>query len=965
MSKSKVATRIERRGQCSGGYLIATVTLWLLVPSFAIGGSPADPRLHWSFRPFGHSSRSEVDFHGQSQTAIDGFIIRQLKSNHLCLSRAASKTELVRRVTFAMTGLQPSPVEYEVFTNDSREDAFDRLVDRLLSSPRYGERWGKYWLDVVGYSDSNGYFNADSDRPLAYQFRDYVIRSFNNDKPFDEFVREQLAGDEIAGVPAPAGGGEVQLPNDNASASVERIRELLIATHFLRNAQDGTSESDGNPDEQTIDRATALEGCLQITMNSLLGLTIQCARCHSHKFEPIQHQEYYQLQAVFYPAFPAFHADHWIKPKDRFAYLAAQPEWDAWRDNEARIDQRIAAIRREFTLWRKQVQPPGMLLYSADFDNSQAPLDNTWCNAVPGDDSPAGSPPVSIGSSVAPAAFIRDGLLVVLESGDTGDRWLATRQVFDWTPDRKGDWIQATFDLIDNKADPAGKPADRIAFCVALHDFNDNSAVQSGNILIDGNPAGGAAVHTDYPGSDSTSMGTVGAFEYKPGHNFGVRISNTGDDQFRLEHLVDSVPDGKHLMLKSIDLPDGAFGFEYCCGRSFIVDNVSVEGPTVERSAEAEEFSQQVVSRQDSLARDIKAASSQRTEKPGKLAFTSDLVRPVPNLFVLDRGNYKSPQDKVLPASLSIFEDSASQQPQFLLKNLPHTSGRRLAFADRLTASHSRGAALLARVMANRIWQNHFETGIVASTGNFGVSGSKPTHPELLEHLAMTLSESEWSVKSLHRQILFSSVFQQTSQPEKVRLASGQQHDPDNRLLWRFPIRRLDAEALRDAMLLAAGELEDSMYGPYTPTQRNPDGGVTVDEGHTQSRRRAIYLQQRRSQVESLLEVFDSPPIVTTCTQRNVSTVPLQSLALLNSDWVRKRAEALSKRIRSAATDDAQRIMSAFQMTISRPPTSSELSASSDFLSQQRGTYGLETEIRTWNDFCQMLLASNAFIYVE
>src|SRR5262249_24314942 len=222
----------------------------------------------------------------------------------------------------------PPPAEIDAFVADRRPDVYERMVERYLASPHYGERWGKYWLDAVGYADSNGYFSADSDRPLAWRYRDYVIRAFNADKPYDRFVQEQIAGDELAGYPP---GGDV------AGESAE----LLTATHFLRNAPDGSGESDGNPDEVRTDRYTVLEETLQITMNSLLGVTIQCARCHKHKFEPISHQEYYQLQAIF---FPACNPERWRQPKDRILEIATKKDREEWQRQTDLIDQHVKTL---------------------------------------------------------------------------------------------------------------------------------------------------------------------------------------------------------------------------------------------------------------------------------------------------------------------------------------------------------------------------------------------------------------------------------------------------------------------------------------------------------------------------------------------------------------------------------------------------------------------------------------------
>ena len=302
----------------------------------------------------------------------------------------------------------------------------------------------------------------------------------------------------------------------------------------------------------------------------------------------------------------------------------------------------------------------------------------------------------------------------------------------------------------------------------------------------------------------------------------------------------------------------------------------------------------------------------------------------------------------------------------------PSSTGRRLALARWLTKPGSRPAALLARVLANRIWQHHFGTGLSATSDNLGYTGSAPTHPELLEFLAGELVRSGWSAKALHRLILTSSVYRQSSapQPKAARV------DPDNRLLARFPLRRLDAEAIRDAMLAASGELDDRQGGPYVPTDRTESGEVVADESTAGATRRSVYLQQRRTQIASLLEVFDAPSIVTTCTRRLPSTIPLQSLSLLNAGFVVARAESspsgssaiASARAAGQAGDDA-RITRAFLLTTGRAPDQDERDAARRFLETQPSRYPGQAEAdarrHAWADFCQMLLASNAFLYVE
>jgi hypothetical protein len=267
--------------------------------------------------------------------------------------------------------------------------------------------------------------------------------------------------------------------------------------------------------------------------------------------------------------------------------------------------------------------------------------------------------------------------------------------------------------------------------------------------------------------------------------------------------------------------------------------------------------------------------------------------------------------------------------------------------------------------MVNRIWQRHFGTGIVATPDNFGLSGARPTHPALLEYLADEFQASGWSVKHLHRLIVLSATYRQASAADGPGVAL----DPDDRLLWRFPLARLDAEAVRDSMLCVSGEMAEKMYGPYVICNRDEEGAVVVREDQDGAHRRSLYLQQRRTQVNSLLELFDAPTIVNNCPVRGTSTVPLQSLALLNSSFVRARAVAFAAAARRspaapAGSGTESRIRGAITVAFGRAPTAAEQAASSQFLAEQTASYSANEE-SAWRDFCQMLLASNAFLYVE
>jgi hypothetical protein len=598
---------------------------------------------HWAFTRARRPEAPAVREVGRLRSSIDRFIQAALEAKGLSLAPEADRFTLVRRVCFDLTGLPPAPEQVERFVQDGAPDAYEQMVERYLASPRYGERWGKYWLDAAGYADSNGYFNADTDRPLAYRYRDYVIQSWNADKPLDQFVQEQVAGDELAGFKP----GGVVTPD---------IMERLVATHFLRNAPDGTGESDGNPDEVRADQYAVLEGTTQVIGSSLLGLTLQCARCHDHKFEPITQRDYYQLYAILRPAFDL---ERWVKPQAR-----------------------------------------------------------------------------------------------VLE------------------------------------------------------------------LSLPGEPKGKIAWVTD----------------------------------------LSATPSATHLLKRGLY---GALGA---------------------------------------------------------------VVEPAPPAVLADADN---PFTVTAPAGGMA------------------ATGRRLALARWLTRPGSRASALLARVLVNRLWQHHFGTGLVPTPDNLGDSGVPPSHPELLEYLASELAADGWRVKPLQRRILGSSVYRQASanRPDAARV------DPDNQLLGRFPVLRLDAEAMRDALLSVSGQLDRRLGGPYVPTRRTETGEVVAEKSH----RRSVYLQQRRTQVVSLLEVFDAPSLVTTCTRRTSSAIPLQSLSLLNSSFALDQARALARRVQEEAVTPTERIGRTFFIALCRSPTDEERAAVERFLTGQP----------SWVDLCQMILASNAFLYLD
>ncbi len=720
---------------------------------------------HWSVKPPVRPAIPKVRNQKWTRTAVDNFVLARLEEGKVSPSPEASRVTLIRRLSFDLIGLPPTPQEVDEFVNDKTADAYGQLVDRLLASPHYGERWGRHWLDAAGYADSNGYFNADSDRPLAYKYRDYVVRSFNENKPFDRFIQEQLAGDELA---------NYQPDGDITPEMVE----LLTATHFLRNAPDGSGESDGNPLEVKVDRYSVLEGSVQILGSAFLGLTVQCARCHDHKFEPVTQAEYYQLQAILRPAFDP---EHWLKPNERVLTVGTRAAREEHKRQVEKYEREIKALNES------------------------------------------------------------------VEGLTTPFRKLVLRENLEKIPEPTRDAVQKALDT---------KEKQRTEEMKALLKTNDAVVL------------------------------------------------------FKDEDLVKRFPE--------------------------------------------------LAAVYSSLKDAIKKRESGRPSPLPQIAVSIEPGAELPKHHLLVRGGYASEGIEVPPGVPAIF--SSDKNSYKLVSNSPQkSSGRRLALARWLTSPEN---PVVARVLVNRVWQHHFGEGLVATVDNLGVTGAKPSHPELLDYLATEFVQSGWKLKALHRLIVTSATYRQSGALRDAAFAI----DPENRLLWRFPLQRLDAESVRDAILFTCGELNLEVGGPYVPTKSNSDSQVVVDENNAGAKRRSLYLQQRRTQPLGMLEVFDAAQMNPNCTRRNPSTVSLQSLALLNSDFIRSRSRAFAQRLeKECGADNQQRLERTFLLALGRKPNPSEHSAAEEFLQAQVAHYADKPDKteRIWTDFCQMVLAGNAFLYVE
>jgi hypothetical protein len=736
-------------------FLLNITLRFALLFYVGIALSAAEQTNHWAFQPLVAPAVPPSAY----ASPIDAFVSIALEKKGARIAPEAERRVLIRRLSFDLRGLPPSAEEVAAFLEDKSGNAYERLVERFLDSPQYGERWGRHWLDIVGYADSNGYFSADSDRPLAWKYRDYVVRSLNANKPLDRFIQEQLAGDELVGYVA------------NGDVTPEML-DPLIATHFWRNAPDGTGESDGNPLEVKVDKYAVLESNVQIFGAAFLGLTLQCSRCHDHKFEPVKQEDYYALQAIMRPAFDI---DHWLKPNERVIEVGLRAEREAHHKKSAEIERDLKMLRESL-----------------------------------------------------------EGLTA---------------------PFRK-QAVEANLASLDESL--------RKSIQKALDTKEKDRSVEMKSLLK-----------------------TNAAF---------------------------------------VEVSEDALGTKF---PPFAAAAKSIQEAITRRAAD-------------------------RPAPLEKIAATFEPTNTPPTHHLLVRGNHANEGNEVVAAVPTVFRAHHDTKDEGFTCACV-TSGRRLALARWVTAGDN---PIVPRVLANRIWHYHFGQGLVSTIDNLGRSGARPVAPELLDWLAAELVRSGWDLKHIHRLIVTSAAWKQALNPaEEGELALG-----------RVRSERLDAESLRDAMLAVSGELDLRVGGAYVGTTTDKQGQVVLEEKKPGAVRRSIYLQQRRTSPVDFLATFDGPAHNPVCVQRVSSTVALQSLSLLNSEFVHLRARAFAKRLLgSCAGDPSTMADKAFELAYSRPASNPELTAAREFLGTQSAIYKDEpdAQVRVWTDFCQMLLASNTFLYVD
>ena len=771
-------------------------------------------RKHWAFQSPKKYPAPAVKQIGWGQNGIDAFVLAALEKRGIQPAKPADKRTWLRRASFDLIGLPPTSEELEAFLADESPNAFATVLDRLLASPHYGERWGRYWLDVSRYAEDKA-LAFPTPRPHAYQYRDWVVQAFNSDMPYDRFLRLQLAGDMVK----------------------EPVDDYFLKLAGLGFQGLGAEYHKGSVAEQV--KADELDDRIDTLSRGLLGLTVACARCHDHKFDPIPTRDYYSLAAAY-------------KGSDlNELFLAPNDVVEIRRKWEAKLKELEAAANQYLV-------DQGRVLGKTALVDVRKYLLVAW----------------QLVASKKHKVEVNTAEIIKRERLDPYfvTRWTKIIEVSTKAkpalPALKN-WLTIAREAVDS----AKPTANSIEVPESLQKATDQLAEELRDAL---------AVHD-----------MAGGKEKKPA------LTPRQDE-----------------LLKAIWLGGG---------------NTPFAPPANEALALLPEAAKkQHASLLDTVAKHKQAEIPQLPKAHGISGGGQAMKINV-------RGKVDSLGEPAPPGFLRILDSQISkpsEKPAFT----------RLDLADAVCSADN---PLTARVMVNRIWQHHFGRGIVGTPSNFGLSGEAPTHPKLLDTLAVRFVETGWSIKWLHREIMLSATYQQSSQHSPT----SAEIDPENHYLWRFAPHRLDVEAWRDAILSASGRLDAKLAGPSLSL---------LEATHV---RRTIYSRISRIDPDKLLVMFDFPDANVSSEKRGATTIPQQQLFVLNSDFMLRSAKAFSVIIEKSSTKDEDRVALAYRLAFGRVPTVRERSIGLAFLSSDREKKAGSPS--ALEQFAQALLASNEFTWVD
>ena len=856
---------------------------------------------------------------------IDSFILARLKTHHLTPVPDTDRRTLIRRATFDLTGLPPTPNEIESFVSDKSPDAFGTLLDRLLKSEAYGERWGRHWLDVARYADTAG---DGSDYPVreAYKYRDWVIRAFNDDMPYDQFVSEQIAGDILA--------------QRDSIDQPDRYASQVTATGFLAIGKRYGYKA--SPDFQYLDFADVIDS----VSRSLLGLSVGCARCHDHKYDPISAEDYYALYGILQSTKWAFPGGEEQKRPAHFPPLVPPAQVTALEKDKAnelaKLDAKLAALSQH-----RQEFDPTWRVGGTDLDfeaqqSEQRPSD-PWVT----------SGPIEITSEAqSPFAHVHPPgkLGVRIGSGKPTD---GLRYVFkDGLRSKPDSNMHFTVDFRSATSTEKG----------AFRFYLGRGVVQSLAIQC-------SATATEFAVSNGNKWEIIR--KLVPGTWYTLRIT-IDPAKKTFSGIVGTATDLTEF--SNMAVGPGWDGIADC----FICDGFGhVAGPACSRDldnigltehpfptpgstqVEARTIKSEDNKRRDELTKQIDILRKQReaqTAKPAyEVAYGVSEAEPV-NARLQLRGDPYRTSNEVPRRFLEVLGGDL----------VPPNSGGsgRLELAKWITRPSN---PLTARVFVNRVWQWHFGSGLVDTASDFGSRGSLPSHPKLLDWLTSEFIDSGWSIKSLHRLIMKSRTYQLASTDNAENLEA----DPENRWHWRYSRRPLDAESIRDAMLAVSGRLDRNAPKSHPFPDVNSWGFTIHNPFHAvyETNHRSVYLMVQRNRRHPFLALFDAADPNLSVASRQPTTTPTQALFLMNSPFVHEQARSFANRINDQPGNDYDKVQWAFEMAHGRIPGRAMIDDAMTFLSTYRkkldGNNHQGDDVAAWSALSRVLLTGNAFLFVD
>ena len=871
----------------------------------------------WSFQLLERPAIPEVEMKSDSKqkpNPIDVFITKRLREEGLQLSPPANRAMLIRRIYFDLIGLPPTPKQIEDFVNDPAPDAYSKLIDELLASPRYGERWARHWLDIVHYGDTHGY-DKDKPRPNAWPYRDYVIRSFNEDKNWSRFVQEQIAGDTM-------------FP-DSPDGIVAMGFISAGPWDFVGHAEVPETKTDGK-----IARHLDRDDMVRNTIESFCSLTVGCAQCHHHKFDPISQDDYYALQAVF-AALDRADRDYFDDPSLLKKYLRLKQDKKDAEQTEKRLartlhdaaGEELIKIEKLISTYQKKGKSglnPAYGYHSAISTKQNA---TKWVQ-------------INLGKP-QPLSQVK---------------------------------LRPCFDNYNNIGAGFGFP---VRFKVEV---SNNPNFEKDVTILDAPGLESRNQDFENPGILPVNL-TLPA----PVQAQYVRVTATklaprkGDYIFALAEAEVLNPQGKNIAINKMVTAKDTIESLPRWSKTNLVDGIAPESDNEQKLAELKQKRQEILQLAGTpeLHHNLKQArsrvasiNSQLSQLPkpkrvysgtvhtgsGSFLGRGKLNGKPRSIFLLKRGDINKPDYEAIPGTLSLFPNLPTRFPETVKQA---ESQRRVALAKWLTAREN---PLTWRSVTNRIWQYHFGNGIVDTPSDFGHMGGTPSHPELLDWLAAEFRDGKQSLKDLHRLILTSKTYRQTSNPTvDQRIDHAMNIDANNRLLWKMSSRKLDAEAIRDSILFVSGKLDLKMGGPafqdfiIEKPQHSPHYQYHLhDPADPRTHRRSIYRFIVRSQLQPFMSTLDCADPSLSVPKRNESLTPLQSLTMLNNGLVVTMSGEFAHKLESQTNFLNQAVKQGFYETAGRQPSKKELAMLLSY-----------TEKNGLKNYCRLLFNMNEFTFID